>query len=275
MNPRLSNIESAYRVNDEINSKVSYSQLPEQSCNLNVHALSDGLTPDQTIWRYMDLHAALRTVLFDKLRFTRVSKFRDEWESRRGSASRALIEEQDRGMAVFSQVPHHSWPNEHFDNFYRETNFVSSWTRVGPDHMAMWLAYTNSDASIAIGSTITDLSRTSIVNLAYADLGEIKYVDPDKWVHNSRDNRELLYVKRPAFDFENEVRFAIMPSSAFEKSDDLDDYYELKIESGAIQKLVAHPYMDEQTFELISIILQNHDLNLQLEKSVIANKPSY
>jgi hypothetical protein len=260
---------------DEVTSSKNDPRSPEQRFNVNVHPLSVGLAPDQIIWRYLDIHAALRTVMFNQLRFTRISRFRDEWESRRGAASRALIEEQDRGMAKFSQMPHRSWPNEHFDNFYRETNFVSSWTQVNPDHMAMWLAYTKSDASIAIGSTVRELSKTSTVDLGFADLGEIKYVDPDTWVHNSRDNRELLFVKRPAFNFEYEVRFAIMPLTAFQGSEQLDDYIELDIEPSAIQRLVANPYMDNSTFQLVIEILKNHNSNLQLEKSTIANKPSY
>jgi hypothetical protein len=248
---------------------------PEQLIHVNVHTYPEGMDGNSPIWRYMDLHAALSTVIHNTLRFTRVSKFRDEWESRRGAASRAAIDALNKAIADDSGSAHLLWPFELFDNFYRENNFVSSWTRVDPDQMLMWLAYTNSDASVALESTISSLAQTSTLNLNYADIGEINYVDPDIWVHSSGDNRELLYLKRPAFEFENEVRFAIEPASTHSPSGNPEDHVSLAIKENTVSKIIAHPYMPENTYSLLTDVISKFQLNVLVEKTKIADKPTY
>lgn len=247
---------------------------PEQLFHVNVHPLPEGMSTYSPIWRYMDLHAALTTLIFNSLRFTRVSRFRDEWESRRGVASRAEIEAQDRAISADSGTSYLRWPSEIFDNFYRENNFVSSWTRVDPDQMAMWLAYTNSDASVAIESTVQKLAQTSTLNLDYADLGKIEYVDPDVWIHGSRDNRELLYIKRPAFQFEEEMRFAIQPASTHSPAGNPNDYVSLAIKTDTVNKVIVHPYMPDNLYELLLGVVSKYQLNVVVEKTKIANKPT-
>lgn len=247
----------------------------EQRFSVNTHPLREGVDSVTPIWRYMDLHAALSTILMKRLRFTRVSRFRDEWESRRGAASRGIIDEQDRGMAAHSNTAHLPWPNKQIDNLYRDRNFVSSWTLENPNQMSMWLAYTNSEASVAIQSTISELGKLSTVGLDFADLGLIKYVDPDTWVHHSRDNRELLFVKRPAFEFEKEVRFAVQPFDAFSQAGHPKDYFGLPIKFTTISKIVVNPYMNGLTTDLLKEIVSKYGLPIKVEKSLVASRHTY
>jgi hypothetical protein len=229
---------------------------------------------DSQLWRYISFEAALRTLLFNKLRFTRVALFEDEWEMRRGQTSQNDIEEVNRAISNDAKVPHMPWPFRAFEDHFRNTNFVSSWTRVSPEHMTMWLAYTKSYSSVAIESSIRKLSDFDTSGLDFATVGHVEYCDVDERENFSRDDRELLFLKRKCFEYEEETRVSIQSSNYTDDSGKLLDTFEIDIPQGTINRVIAHPKMESQTFELLRALVFQIDEDVEVAMPKISQKPS-
>lgn len=166
------------------------------------------------------------------------------------------------------------WPFRAFEDYFRNINFVSSWTKVSPENMTMWLAYTNNHSSVAIQSTFGKLSKFETKNLDFATIGQIEYCDVDNKVHYSRNDRELLYLKRDCFEFESEVRLSIQVNNPFDDAGKKLKTFEVEIPPGTIEKVIAHPKMDNQTFELLESLVHQADQNIKVVRPKISARPS-
>jgi hypothetical protein len=251
--------------------------MPNQNKSLTVE-IRDGSHDDilnQSVWRYFGIEAVLRTLYFNKLRFTRVSLFEDEWELRRGQRSRAEIDEQDRMIAEDEGVTHLPWPHQELDRHYRNVTFVSSWTKVSPENMVMWLAYSKSYSGVAIESTVGNLSKINTAELDSASVGSIQYCDIDETTHRSRDYRELIFKKRDCFTFEDEVRFAIQPQRNSDFNGNILNTYEINIPADTVLRVISHPKMDEPTFEILQRLVDDLGRGIQVQKPKIAARPIY
>lgn len=266
--------ELIVNVSGECQSTEMNSQTDSNNFAVQIRDNSDSPDLDSKLWRYISFEAALRTLLFNKLRFTRVALFEDEWEMRRGQKSQENIEEVNKAISNHAQVPHMPWPFRFFEDYFRNTNFVSSWTRVSPEHMTMWLAYTKSYSSVAIESSLRKLSDFDTRGLDFATVGQVEYSDIDEKENISRDDRELLFLKRKCFSFEEETRVSIQLSDHTDDSGKLLDTFEIDIPQGTINRVIAHPKMDSQTFELLRYLVFQIDQDVEVAMPKISQKPS-
>lgn len=230
---------------------------------------------NQPLWRYLGFEAVLRTLYFNRLRFTRVALFEDEWELHRGQRSRKEIDETDKAIARDAGIAHLPWPHQDLDEHYRNTNFVSSWTKVSPENMTMWLAYSKSFSDVAIESTVRNLSKINTGGLDFASIGSLQYCDIDETSHHSRDHRELLFKKRDCFAFEDEVRFSIQPQSNVNSKGKILNTYEIEIPGTTVLRVISHPKMDEPTFELLNRLVSDLGRGIEVLKPKIAALPTY
>lgn len=89
----------------------------------------------QSLCRYLGFEAVLRTIFFNKLRFTRVACFEDEWELRRGRKSREINEKINKEISEDANMPHMPWPfralSENCRNLRQTLGFESGSFRLG------------------------------------------------------------------------------------------------------------------------------------------------
>ena len=239
------------------------------------------LAHSTTVWRYLEISAALDTLVRNRLRFTQVNSLDDQWEGRRGPASRKTLDDLENALAQHSGI---SFPNYSMRYGLEETNlrynnYISSWTTNSPDSMIMWLAYTKTSSSVALGSTIEKLHKGLVEDPLVGTIGLVDYVnqntDPPKGY--GLDPQEELFRKRKAFSFEGEVRFLINkefdPDHNGPNLADRPTYHFENILRGTISTLIVHPNAPEEFELLLETINSEMNLGILVERSAIATKP--
>lgn len=163
---------------------------------------------DDKIWRYMDFTKFVSILHYKSLHFTRVDTFRDPYEASIGSYLVEIekIDISESGLKTLDKIQPH-----------RQKVFVNCWHINASESAALWKVYMKSDEGIAIQTTVRKLVtvlEASKNDLCF-DLASIEY-DPNKILsttttpngkhHITFDMNKALYIKRPCFEYEHELR---------------------------------------------------------------------
>lgn len=237
------------------------------------------LKPEEPIWRYMSVTAALNTLFNSKLRFTQLRTLNDHWE---GAITPATITSQKDLMFQISEHFKREVPDQEenlrvMQLMNRFHNYVSCWTTNTPDQMQMWDSYSDSNEWCALRTTVGKLQNSLVEIPDVADIGAIKYVDPDIEPIDGIDMRREIYRKRNAFEYENEVRFTI--NTTFVRKDrerlllEEPPYLFEDFDYNIIEALVIHPNASVQTEVTLERLLVNSKIRAKATRSSIARKP--
>ena len=169
------------------------------------------------IWRYMNLEKLEELLESNKLAFTSLDKFPDQYEGHNTLLGRILanIQSDSAKLAV--------WSESLITSSIRESSFINCWTKGPAENAAFWEIYGKRGTAVAIRSTYDKLRN--VLPDEYV-VGCVKYVDynsspgfraagPD----SAFPSFEHVYHKRSEYGYENEIRAARIPrvDEAFER----------------------------------------------------------
>ncbi len=229
------------------------------------------------VWRYLQADALFFTLLNATLRFTQVAEFQDHWEGLISSASRRRQTEIDEGIASHSGIPSPPQAFDHFENFNKYMNYVSSWSLNTPDKMLMWQAFTQGNDGIAIEVDLIEICQQLTSRVDAGEIGLIDYANLEEVPAKSLHWREELFRKRPAFEHEKEVRIVIDhmfngKSGTFQYSDFPKHHFE-PIDLSSIKAIQVHPYSTTELENSLINLVEKLALDIPVTRSTIADFP--
>ena len=167
------------------------------------------VNPDVLIWRYMNLQQFVALVESNKLSFTSLDQYPDQYEGHNtliGKIS-SNISYDSAGLAV--------WSDNLINTFIRESSYVNCWTEGPAESAAFWEIKGAQGIAVAIGSTYNKLRNVLPDNYV---IGRIKYVNYNSspgFAVAGPDSEfpffEHVYHKRLEYCYENEIRAARLP----------------------------------------------------------------
>ena len=253
-------------------------------------------TPEQIIWRYLDLDK-FESILMDKgLFFCRSDKFSDPFEGtipKRESEYRIITE---RRMAQFHkrEMTHEEAvkKSEEMGNLhkrFRRAFIVNCWHINQGESDAMWRLYLKTNEGVVIQTTVNKLRESFDNSEEEIYISKVRYLDYEKkiWFHENDypiRNYNLftpIVHKRTAFAHENELRIFQQINEAVhnekywdDKSNYMGNLISCNIEH-LIEKVIIPPTADEQIKNKVEEILKKHGLNREIEKSKLNEEPYY
>ena len=221
---------------------------------------------DDKIWKYMDFTKFVSMLYYKSIHFKRVDKLKDPYDA---SISSYFVEIN----ATESEIKN---IKEH-EKEERKKLFVNCWhINNDTDSAALWKVYMKSDEGIAIQTTVKKLVtvlEASNIDLPF-DLASVNYnpselpsvtTTPNGTTTWSFSVKEALFIKRPCFRYENElrvfVRFDEHKSTGY-------DWYDLDINS-LIESICVNPEAPNWVFLLVRDLAKSYKIEGKVYKSKI------
>ena len=163
--------------------------------------------PFVIIWRYMNLRKFEELVESNKLIFTSVDKFSDQYEGHNTTVGN-LIANVELGSAAGVDLY-----NKAFKTI-RESSYVNCWTLGPAENAAFWEIYGKGDTAVAIRSMYSKLRN--VLPDEYV-IGRVKYIDYNSSPGFVVDDDSAfpyfshVYHKRLEYSYEKEIRAARIP----------------------------------------------------------------
>ena len=238
------------------------------------------------LWRYYDLHKFLDLLHTRQFRFSRMDKFEDPLE---GIPLRALFAYQTKldrdliqGLSLSELVldeqlrdlvPPSLQKKLRSVNAIQKSTFVTCWFAEQRESLAMWNLYSNPDGvavKIPFGKLVSSLKIPSEGVSAYYG-GMVEYLDLRKLYSATRDSDvqqiKVALRKDNSFKHECEYRFVIRVK---DHRNDLTGINSEAIDLKKIgMKVVCHPRMAEWKKRNVRRLLEQHNLGMAYEESVI------
>ncbi|WP_324758168.1 hypothetical protein [Haloarcula montana] len=259
------------------------------------------------IWRYMGLSQFMSLVERESLFFNRSDKFEDPFEGeyppanfenrdeivsetkKRGEKLEELTSYWSPGLtqAVVDSVK--SGPVLDDFEYSREMFFLNCWHMNEYESAAMWDVYSDSDAGIAVQSTVRSMISAFEKSDYLVRIGEVKYIDyQDTSIPEDNMYHRFLH-KRKSFEHEKELRAIIddLPTTGeveYDEEvqaparrinwDDLDDgkYVSVDIES-LIETIYLSPTSPGWMKDLLQSICSSYNLDFEVIQSDLYDDP--
>ena len=164
--------------------------------------------PFVIIWRYMNLKKFEELVESNKLTFTSLDKFPDQYEGHNTLVGHLIVNVNFRSAAWAALY------DEVFIKSIRESSYVNCWTEGPAENAAFWEIYGAHETAVAIRSTYSRLRN--VLPDDYV-LGRVKYIDYNSSPGLAVDDDSAfpyfshLYHKRLEYSYEKEIRAARIP----------------------------------------------------------------
>jgi len=231
----------------------------------------NNLDPNQIIYRFMGLDKFIYLICRKKLWFTRGDKLGDEHE---GSLPKKLVDARNERLdkevlqntIKFSKIQEIKRKFENGSRLYRQTRFVSCWTRNDCESLLMWKIYTPNSTGVAIKSTVKRLSECFIrqpndfFERKYMTISETIYED---YIDTDQLELEQIFYKRHAYAYENEIRAVASFLSTIETPDKMETDVDLDV-------LIDKIYMlSSQDSNILKGLVENLICKYNLSKEVL------
>lgn len=253
-------------------------------------------SPDETIWRYMDLPKFESFLINRALFLCRSDKFADPFE---GSVPKAVAEyritEEKRIAQFFKRQISDQKAAEKSKNIadlhkrFKRAFVVNCWQINPHESDAMWKLYLKTNEGLAIQSTYSKLYDSLAHNTEEIFISKVRYIDYEKdgW-YDANDYRVKGYNlfspivhKRKEFKQENELR-------VFQQIDDAvndENYWEKQpirigkliscIPQQLIERIIIPPTADDAVKEAVEQILSQQGLKVNVIRSTLSGTPIY
>jgi len=172
--------------------------------------------PDENayIWRFIDLPKFLDFLHSGSLYFTRLDNMNDPYE---GMMPDEYAEAVKAGRSAFGSL---SQQIRRFA-YFRSTYFVNCWHLSKHESDAMWKLYAGVDAGIALRSTYSRLKSALNECPDRVFLGTVNYSVES--VFGTVNGFKFVMHKRPAFEYEKEIRAVLWSATNMSRPVDFDD----------------------------------------------------
>ena len=244
------------------------------------------VSPDEKLWRYMDLSKLIAMLEDQSLFFARADKLGDPFEGASGLADREP--EWDNFYLDYFREAIRTLPSElgspdkadveaqaqrllreikQGAEFDRRTTFVSCWHLNSGESEAFWRLYCpQGSAGVAIETTTRRLTES--LGTTDVDLGEVHYIDFKKSFAGIHDR---IFWKRNSLKHEAEVRAVYRlrfdkPANGVNLTVDL---------STLIGGVVVSPFGPPWLSELLPKILERYQLSIEVRRSELLAQPFF
>ena len=231
--------------------------------------IGDDLVENQILWRYMDLAKFVSMVDSKSLWLARVDTLRDKHEGRFPDEMKKTIE---KAYDDFDDDEQSSVKNaDDFQDYLRKNTFVSCWHKNLVENMVMWEIYGRDYNAIAIQTTAgkmkNNLDDSNLIghsllfkSVVYQKAEEIRGVLPYE---------ECVFIKRPHFSFEKEVRISL--DTYFPKISSKDTPYGHALPMDVnklVYKILVHPDSSDWFMGVIKSITKKYKIDAPVERGV-------
>lgn len=237
--------------------------------NLNLQVI--GLQKNEKLWRYMDLSKFISLLEKNALWLARADTFRDRHEGRFPNEMRKIIEKyyKDSGKNDSGIVK----DADDFQDYLIKNTFISCWHKNTKENMVMWEIYGRDSNSIAI-QTSAGLISSNLICVIQGYSLILNSVDyrPLEEIPQTLRYEDLFFLKRPHFEFENEVRLCLDTYSKFSpiKNNPYGHYVDISCNS-FIEKILVHPDSQNWFIDVVSSIVDKYQIKAPIEKGVYGN----
>ena len=231
--------------------------------------VDDELEEIQKLWRYMDLSKFISLIEKKAVWLARVDTFRDKHEGRfpddmRKAVVKAYEQFGGNDRSVVKDA-------DDFQDYLRKNTFVSCWHKNFDENMVMWEIYGKDTNALAIQTTVermkdnidsSDLSGHSLM------LKNVKYQQVDE-IPGVLDYEECIFIKRPHFSFEAEVRISLDTYSPISPTKKTPYGYNLSVFiNGLIEQILIHPDSPDWFSDVIESITKKYDIHAPIVKGL-------
>ncbi len=228
-----------------------------------------------TIWRYMTFTKLLAMLNEEALFFCRLDQLNDRWE---GVFPREMLKYWANSLGIAFQSKKPSSLKEWFTKRIIPTHFISCWYISDYESDAMWRLYTNHDDGIAIKSTIGALKKTLELSQERVWIGQVKYVDYDRWKPPKASQGEdpslwlePFFCKRISFQHENELRALIHKEKLKENLSGINVNVQL---NKLMDSVYVFPDSSNWFLNLVKDVLDKYGLgDMKVKRSSLGEKP--
>lgn len=233
---------------------------------------SDNLDSSTKLWRYMDHIGAIDFITNLKLRFTQLAEFEDISE---GQMSKAEIEDRIKQEKALGSRPTNPDVASSLHNLYnRHFNYASCWTTKDPNSMLMWSIYAPNKDSVAIETTVGKLKLAAGEKDPEVLIGKIKYGDREFGILDSFNSLNAIWAKWDYYEHEEEIRLLtdgmrLGWSHPTRPICEEPKYAFVQFEDNPVSNIYASPRMSEESFRVISEVINKTSTGLVLEKTKI------
>ncbi len=232
-------------------------------------------TPDQKLWRYMDLAKFLSALQTESFWLTRSDMLGDPFE---GSIPRATVEEEARTLrehgidiAAAGIAEGRRW-------FLTQVH-VSCWHLSDHESAAMWRLYSQANEAICVQSTFDRIAR-NLPSSMYAGL--VSYIDYETGVIPTDNLFYAFTHKRKSFEHERELRFIAWTQLAAELGG--DELRKWSTDAGIAWPLRPSDYIEAVYISplappwftaVVQRIVADAGLDIPVRQSALNQKPLY
>lgn len=244
---------------------------------MTYRVIRDRLGDNETLWRYMDLPKFLSLISSRSLWFARSDTFKDKLEGVFHDAMKLELEK------IYNQFNESTIPSDtkiknvsDFQNYLSDNTYISCWHKNNDENMVMWQLYGQSENSVAIKTTVSQLEKSFDLESVYKIalefvLDDIQYIEHNLATSNKK-YRQPFFIKRPYFSFEQEVRLYLLARNKKSRGEAPLGYsIELNINE-LIDTIYVHPDADEWFFDAIKDLLQKYELHVCVKRGLCGNK---
>lgn len=231
--------------------------------------VSSSLKAEDVLWRYLDAAKFFDFIHNRTLFFSRGDQFEDKFEGSFTDSLKHLIERSYQENQI-------DFTYDEFRRRLRERVFVNCWHHAVNDSMAMWSIYGRSSCSVALTTTVGQLTKSlESQNLRYLIYVEkVEYVSHrnDPKLHIAPYSRVFAY-KNSAYEFEKEVRILIDRFNEFDPPM-TDTGMSIKVNPQTfLGRIVIAPEAPLWFETLVRAVSKHYGISAPVNRSFLAKEP--
>ena len=161
-----------------------------------------------------------------------------------------------------------------FKRFLCSNAYISCWHKNTDENMVMWEIYGQYTNLIAIQTTVKSLHE-SIASAKVKGINfllkEVDYTDHSQIIE--KHYTTPFFIKRPHFEYENEVRILLSTYSTYSPNDNTPTGVPCMIDTGKlIHKILVYPDSQQWFIDIIKSISAKYDIRVQVSQGLHGNK---
>lgn len=236
------------------------------------------INEDTVLWKYLDISKFISLLSKESIWLARVDTFKDKHEGMFPAEMKQIL---DKIYADFEKEgKSKEGPIQNTSDFQRhliKNAYINCWHQNLDENMVMWEIYGKTENSIAIRSTVGDLtdsvSRKDLkkykYNFAFEPVIYKKLEDiPGKLTYQSP-----FFIKRPHFQFEREVRFFLSTYSSAKPTTETPVGIGISINlEQVIKDIYVHPDASNWFLEAVQSLLNKYGVSAKVKRGLYGNK---
>jgi hypothetical protein len=240
--------------------------------------VQEKLIDEEVLWKYMDLPKYLSLLTSESIWLARSNTFKDKREGVFHSAMKDDLEKIYEMLSKRDDFPSTA-PVKNamdFQEYLSNNTYISCWHKSLKENMVMWEIYGQTENSIAIKTTASNLKSSFDLNelMKFAievALDEVSYIDSES-AHLEKNYRQPFFIKREHFAFEKEVRLYLRTTN-IGSLPDTPYGYNIPINLDLlIDEIYVHPDADDWFLEAVRALTDRFGLKKEVNKGLCGNK---